>query len=322
MSLFRPRTLGTVNFTADGVETLELDREGVLAQVNLHLQFVITNGGTAAVGPRYQALARVINRVELVVNGHDTVVQMSGEDLATLAHYEQNIQAYGMGDTVVLTGSAATTYNVCLPIPLTLTGGRRPDDTGLDARNVGSLSLRITWGNTDDVYTTVNSAVFTSLTCNVEGEYYLEVPADRTFFVRSFDTIVSTVTATDAAHTVKIDPGSGVLYRSLGLITTRADLGVANILNNAKLVSGSFTYQDRKKFQILGANVRNYKTAKANLLTGAYMLPLIDPVLGELPQSIATGRLPTDLNLELDVTSTSGVEKIRVIREAIRPLLG
>src|SRR5690606_29541344 len=99
-------------YASGGRQTLEIDRDGVLLGLRLRLKFTITNGGTAAVTPLFQALARLMRRLEVIAGGRDTVWSVQGEDLAARVQYENAARAYGMGDTVVLTESVATNYDI------------------------------------------------------------------------------------------------------------------------------------------------------------------------------------------------------------------
>lgn len=311
------RSLGTVDYSAGARKTMKLDQDGVLIQLNVRTQFTVTNSATSPVGPLFQTLARIIRRLEVVVGGRDTVVNIPGHMLAAMAQYEWGTQQDGMGDTVVLTGSAATNYDITLPVVFWLPRGRRPDDTALDIRNVTQAVLAITWGDENDLFTTPNAAAISNVTCEVEGEYLVDVPADKAFLVRDLSTTEKEITTTTDKFQVEMDRGAGILHRSYFIASTDADVGENDIVNKVKLHAGSRTYVDRFAAQVRSANKRLFN--QESLIDGVYRLDTYK--FGEATSLIDTGALPADLYLTYDVAVGTGTTKLEIVREAVRQLV-
>lgn len=314
------RSIGFVEFAEGQRKTLEIDRDGVLSQLNIRLKYTITNGVSAAVGPLFNTLARYMRRIEVIVAGRDTVVNISGEALAARARFEFGNVPFGMGDTVVLTGSAATTYEIVLPIAFWLPRGRRPDDASLDLRDnrIHQVIMAITWGTIDDFYTTPNSAAISSVTCEVEGEYMLDVDPGKRFLARVLDQQERELTGTSNNFDFILDKGSQLFYRSF-LITALAGQVADNAILDTgaqKLQAGSFVWQNRKGLAIRAENKRDFNQETA--VDGVYYLRAAK--YGELVDYINSGVLTSDLKLTLDATKQSGTNLITVFREAVRPL--
>lgn len=314
------RTLGTIAYQSGQRQTLEIDRDGVLAQINLRIQYTVTNGASAAVGPFFQALARIVRRFEILVGGRDTIIGQAGEALTARALLEFGTLPYGMGDTVVLTGSAATVYHVVIPIPLWLPRGRRPDDTALDLRDprIRQVVLGITWAASDctELYTTPNSAAISAVTCEVEGEYLLDVPAAQQFLVRVLDEQERELTGTNDAFDFILDRGNQLAYRSFLITSLAAKIGLDTIINTIELKAGSFVFAKRNAVAVKAEQKRDYQQEAGT--AGLYFLTPLK--FGEVVDSINTGILTSDLRLLFNATKQSGTNIIKVHREAVRPL--
>jgi hypothetical protein len=319
-STYAPKHLGSIDYVANAKKTLGIDRDGVLMQLNFALSFTITNGGSAAVGPKFNALARLLKRIEINMGGRDTVMSVSGEMLASLARIDYGVGAYGVDDTVVLTGSAVTSYSIVLPLPMWLPFGRRPDDTGLDLARVRQATIAVTWGDIDDIYTTANSAALSAVNLDVEAEYLLDPKAkdgNRPYYmVRQLDEITKEVTATSSAFSITLDGQTGLLFRNLLFVATDADVGDDDVIADIEVKAGSFSWGERKE-AALKAGLR-HERGISSLETGVYFYP--QNKWGELAQLVDTGNLGSDLRAEIDATKGSGTTNITVLRETVRPL--
>lgn len=313
------RKLNAMDYVSGGRKSVEIDRAGVLLGINAKLTFTVTNGSSAAVGPLFQTLARLIQRMEIIVGGRDTVWSVSGTSLAVMAALANGYPAYGMDSTVVLTGSStATTYTIVLPIDFTLPNSRRPDDTALDLRRVSQATMAVTWGPSTaaDFYTTPNSAAISGVSLELEGEYLLGVPAETAYLVRAIDETSEDITATNNRYEFIMDRGTGLFYRSFTLITTDALIGADDVINDVTLQAGSFTFVHTDPIQIKAANKRNLKLE--SLITGVYYID--ESLFGQGVTWLNTGLLTSDLKFLLDVTMGGGTTTVKAIREAIRPL--
>jgi hypothetical protein len=311
------RKIGSIAFASGGRQTLEIDRAGVLMSLALRLTFTITNSGTPPVTPLYQALAGLIKRIEILVGGRDTVWSIRGDSLAARLFYENQIAAQGMDATVVLTASAATTYDIVLPLDFFVPNGRRPDDTGLDLRRVSTAIIAVTWGNSNcsDIFTTPNSAAISNVSCTVEGDYLLGAPDTAVYLVRAIDQVERELTGTSDNFDVIMDKGSGLFYRGFQVEALAAGVGHASIVNSIKLEAGPFSFRASDALHIQARNRMGYGVAP---LTGVYMLP--QSFFGQGTTWINTAELTSDLKLIFNATKQTGTNIIRVTREAVRPL--
>lgn len=316
------RKLGSMIYATGGRATLDLQTGDVLAELQFRLRYTITNGGSNAVAPLKQTLARLIRRIEVIVAGRDTVVSISGATLAAMQAYFSRIVPYGMDASVVLTSAAATAYDVVLTLPFTLQHAVRPDDTALDLRGVSQATVAITWGPSDcsDIYGTPNSAAVSLVTCDVEGRYvpYAGVNAQgqmTPYLVRSFDQADYDISATSNAFGVIVDNRTGLFLRSIFVETEIAKVGADNVLNALQLASGQIVFRQSDAPQIKAENRRIFGFAPT---AGDYFL--FQPWLMQGTTMINTRDLPAELRIVADVTKQSGVNTLRVTREAVRPL--
>lgn len=318
--VFNSRKLGSVTFSANGRESIEIDRAGVLVTLWLKITYTVTNGAIAAVGPLFQTLARLIKRVEIIAGGRDTVWSVSGPMLSALLQSENGFPAYGVDTSVVLAGAAATTYTVVLPLRLSLPMARRPDDTGLDLRRINQCSLHITWGPTDatDFYTTPNAAAISAVSCIVEGDYIQDAPLDGVYLVRALDEVQRDVTGSNTNFDIILDRGSGLYYRSFTLATLADEVGSESILNDMRLEAGSFSFRSTNPV-IQRARQKEYAGQRTSeLIAGVRHLPIT--AFGQGTSQINTALLTSDLKFILDVTKTGATCVVKVLREATRPL--
>lgn len=318
MPLFTPRNLGTIDFVADQQKTMMIDRDGVLLQLNLRLQYTVTSDSSAMVGPKFETLSRLIKRLEIVMGGRDTVLSLDGPGLVRRAMDDFGVRPQGTGDTFVLTGSStATSYDMVIPVVFWSPRGRRPQDTALDLRKVRQATLRIQWGDIDDLVTTVNAAVISGVTCTVEGQYMLDVADTDAFLVRQLDMLEEELTGSNENFTILLDSQTGLLMRSALLVTTANDVAVDTIIGggNIRVESGSFVFKNQNGRMLQGDNTLMYNLQQD---TGVYDLPFLK--FGEGVNLVNTGALTANLNLKLDATKVTGTNVIKVYRESWRPL--
>ena len=314
------RTIGSLQYDAGTKQTIEIDRDGVVLETVLNLEFTVTSGSGAIVGPLAQTLARLIKNIEMTYNGSDTFINIPGWQLALMRYHElRGNPVLGMQSDVVLTGSTtATTYRVVLKIPHFLPRARVPDDCANDLRDGRQCTLSILWGTIGDLFGTPGSgAAISNVSCVVGATYWVNAPAGKPFLLRTLNVTTDTITATDPNFQMRVSktaPGQGL--RNLMITTTRNDVLVDDILSTIKLESGSFTWQNNADEVFQADMVEGLEIPPGNLVTGAYWLsPLI---FAQLVTSINLGELVADLDLQLGITSTSGTERVHVLRESVR----
>lgn len=315
------RRLPSVPYQAGTRNTVAIDRDGVLSMMAIRLGFVVSNGATPPSGVQWQCLARLIRRLEIVVNGQDTVVSMNGAHLASRAALEFGARAFGMDTTVVLTANAVTFYEIVLPLPFFLPRAVRPDDTSLDLRRVDQAICAVTWGDASDLFSTPGTAAISTVTCALEGHYLVNANPAQAFLVRSLDIQDVSNTASNANFTVLQDRGSDMFWRTYHIATLRNGASVNNILTgDVRLYAGAFTYASRDASAVMAETMRESAIPVSEFPAAdrAYRIGL--PYLGQNTTLINAAALSGDLYLSFGTTYTSGTELISISREALRAL--
>ncbi len=326
------RKLGSINYISGGRESLELDKNGVLMRLNLRLRFTVTNSATAPVTPLFQALARLINRVDIMAGGRDTVQSIPGYMLAARAAYEQiGIPVRGMGAAVVTTASAVTNYDVTLPVDFMMPLGQRQDDTALDTTGLTQLSCIVTWGKNDasDLFATPNGAAISNVQLDVEGEYIVNPQRSSTgmavssktgkpYLVRAFDYQEIDISASNTAFSTILDSRSGLVVTSFLFVALADSQGNDSIINSMQIDAASFNFLNRDAEEIRAENQRRLRLVNGPTPGMLYVDPRVG---GSILNAISTGDLAGDLKATLNVTTQGTVCKLAIQREAVRPLL-
>lgn len=315
------RRLPSVPYQAGVRNTIAIDRDGVLTMLRVRLQFRVTNGGTAAVGPLWMTLPRIIRRFEVILNGADTLVSISGAHMASRALVEFGKRPYGMDASIVLTASAATDYDIVLPLPFYLPRAERPDDTSLDLRRVDQAIIAITWGDASDLFATPNGAAISNVSCSVEGQYLVNSRPDQIFLARALDMQDIANTASNSNFAILQDRGSDLFWRSFHIATLRNSVAVQNIITgDVRLNAGAFVYVNRDGQSILAETMdaAGLPTSEYSTFDRVYRVGM--DYLGSNQTLINAGALSGDLYLTLGTTYTSGSEVISISREAMRTL--
>lgn len=321
ISFVTKRSLPNVTYQAGVRNTIQIDRDGVLYALNIRVQATITNGGTGPTGPLYQTLARIIRRVEVVVDGQDTVVSISGAMLAARNTLDFGARPYGMDVAVSTANGGTTDMDIVLRVPFYQPRAVRPDDTSLDLRNVTQAILAVTWGDISDLFTTPGGTVAISTpVCTVEAEYLINAPQEQLYMVRALDEVIQPVSATNPQLASLMDRGPNIFYRSFIVAALDANVASNSILDagTQKLIAGPTTYCNR-----IGENVRaDQATALympvAERLTGTY--PFYLPYHEQNTTLINTGALTADLYFNFGATIGSGTTQLIISRESMRPL--
>ena len=322
------RRLSAPLYAATVRQAVQLDRDGVLNALSIRVRYTVSNGATGPAAPLWGCLARILRRVEVLVNGQDTVVNINGAHLASRQLYEFGMRAYGMEATVVLTNSAVTVYDVVLYLPFHLPpNAEREDDTALDLRGVQQATLAITWGDQTDLFGTPNTATISAVTCEVTGHYLvnpsplLKNGKPRLYWIRALDIQDVDNSSTNAALSVLLDRGSDLFWRTLHIATMRNNVAVQNILTgDIRWQAGSFMYDSRSPVEVLANTLRETKAPFSELAVADQVYRLDRTLFGSITTVINGGALAGDLYLLFGTTYTSGVERISISREFIRPL--
>lgn len=316
------RRLASPLYSAGVRQTVQIDRDGVLLGLMLRVSYRVTNAATGPTTPLWSTLARILRRVEVLVNGQDTVVNINGAHLASRNLVERSQRPLGMDATVVLTNTAVTDYDIVIPLPLTLPpGAQRRDDTALDLRGAQQANLAITWGDAGDLFGVPNGAVIGNVSCEVTAHYLVNAPMEQRFLVRALDIQDQDNTTTNSNLSILLDRGSDLFWRNLHIATTRNNVAVQNILTgDVRWSAGSFIYDNRSAREILADTIGNSFIAYSEFAAADQVYRLGRDYLGSNTTLINGGALSGDLYLTVGTTFTSGVERISISREFLRPL--
>lgn len=315
------RRLPSVPYQAGVRNTIAIDRDGVLTMLRVRVQYRITNGGTAAVGPLWQTLARLIRRFEVILNGADTLVSISGAHIASRALIECGKRPLGMDASIVLTASAVTDYDIVLPIMFYLPKSVRPDDTSLDLRRVDQAIIAVTWGDASDIYTTPNGATVSNVSCSIEGQYLVNADPKQIFLARALDMQDIANTASNSNFAILQDRGSDLFWRSFHIATLRGNVAVQNIITgDVRLNAGAFVYSNRDGQSVLAETMDYGALPFSEYAAADRVYRVMLDYLGSNQTLINAGALSGDLYLTLGTTYTSGSEVISISREAMRTL--
>lgn len=313
------RRYNAVPYVAGGRQSIEMDREGAILNLDLDLKYTLTNGATDPATPLRNWPARLISRIEVIVAGRDTVWSISGADLVEKLLDEGMDVLQGAAATVTSGNGATTAVRLHLPLEFTLPGGRRYDDCALDTRGISSISLFITWASDcGDMFATPNGAAVSNVSLNVEAQHMINL-GNRPYLVRAIDTQERAVVGNTDNFDLVMDRGTGLVYRSFTLVTTNDKVAVSTVLDNSavRLECGNYVFLNQGAYLTRARNRRDSR--RPALREGVYSIPL-DQDDGSLTTCINTAALDSDLKFILGVTKASGVTSVGVIREAVRPL--
>lgn len=320
----------TLNYSANGFETQELSRGGLLhvLMCKLTMQPTITGGNnTRANTGRGDALA-VIKKLRVRVNSQENVLELDGPGIVADAQY---LLGQKPRDLVGTLGDGATANpSVITVFPLVFTIPRRkfkvPIDTALDCRAdvMSKLEIEIDWLD----HTAVNSAATgftTAPRITVESQKSFDVdPNLRPGYLRRY-LLQQTLTATNSREPVRLP--TTYAYYGLHINTTDAGVDSSAIINRLKLISGSNTFEDHDPAILQDGYGRLWQGQRQSAFSGAafgYLAPMISTKWverGWLPLEIPfDGNIRemqpaqglAELILELDATVGGGTTKINV----------
>lgn len=325
MKSFVRKKLGSWIYASSQRVTNTIDRDGILYQLNIRLRYTITNGATGPVGPLAFTLSRILQRFEVQINGKDTIINATGEQIVSRALVENGALPYGMDATVVLTNSAVTAYDVVLPLMFYLPRSVNPRDTGLECRTLQQIAVSITFANANcsELFTTPNSAAISLVTAEITGEYMINAAiknvSDPDYFIRVLDFVVQPITGSNPQLGVQMDRGPQ-FYRSFQILAQQNFINVDTIVNNIKMQAGSFVFYDMPGVVSRSELLSDFGVfpAASAPLTGQYRIDLAK--FGSLDTAINVdpAALLVDLFHYYDVTFTSGNTNLIISREAVR----
>lgn len=334
-----------------GRQPLNFDVGAPLTGIDLRVRYTITTGATAPTGAMYGTLfqlAQIIKRMELIVNGQDTVMSVQPWlYLARLMQERHGIVPRGFETPINMLANQTTNVDIHIPIHFDMLRGRKRNDCAIDLRGIRACQLFLTFGGLTDLFQVPGATVtLTNVIVDVEATYIEQVPGkDKRgnailFAVRQLDELNLPIPGANNQTTVDIDQRTGVNLISLmtAFITLTAsvpggdDLGLINgntFTGDFKLKSGGTYFhisqapfmraRVRDEFQLINAGQAADVASMINPeFAGMYMLDLRYD--GKLSTGIPTGALDANLQLLVNQNYTTGNTTMYVQRESVRPL--
>jgi hypothetical protein len=338
--------LGTFAQTV-GRQPLNLNVGAPLTGLDLRLRYTVTTGAAAPTGAMYGTffqLAQLLKRVEIIINGQDTVWSVQPWlYLARLCNEREGVIPKGFETPINMGATQTTNVDIHLPLHFDMIRGRKRNDAAIDLRGIRAAQLFCTFGGLADLFGTPGATVaLSNIQLDVEGTYIENVPAkDKNgkpiiFAVRQLDEINLILPGANNQQTVDIDQRTGVNLVSLAhfFATTTAgvpagdDVGLINgntFTGDLKLKSGG-TYFHVSQAPQMKARVREeFRLSTAN--NGATINPEFAGWFmhdirydGKLSTGIPTGALDANLQALLNHNYTTGATTWFIQRESVRPL--
>ena len=255
------RYLGCMNWPgANQMRSFEIPRNYALVALEFELVADLTRTATSADGggPKDSAPAQLIQSLDLIANGSDTIRHMDFETL-----HRKNEQQFGVRPRIYAeewsgyADAADKVLKVAARMSFAMPKAIKQPDTLLDTAAMSSLDLAVTWGAGLDTMNdtwpgtgTVPVVTVNDAKLHITAIEYIGAAADQTYALWKESWKRKQVTAVDNAFQIKLPYGAGMNYRSI-LIKTHSDgdqvdtilpyNGLA-ILNKITLKSGTETY--------------------------------------------------------------------------------
>ena len=255
------RYLGCMNWPgANQMRSFEIPRNYALVALEFELVADLTRTATNADGggPKDSAPAQLIQSLDLIANGSDTIRHMDFETL-----HRKNEQQFGVRPRIYAeewsgyADAADKVLKVAARLSFAMPKAIREPDTLLDTAAMSSLDLAVTWGAGLDTMNdtwpgtgTVPVVTVNDAKLHITAIEYIGASANVNYALWKESWKRKQVTAVDNAFQIKLPYGAGMNYRSI-LIKTHSDgdqvdtilpyNGLA-ILNKITLKSGTETY--------------------------------------------------------------------------------
>lgn len=331
------RYLGCLNWPgANQMRTFQIPRNYALVALEFELVADISRSATNADGggPKDSAPAQLVQSLDLIANGSDTIKHMPFDAL----HRKNEIQ-FGVRPRIyshALLGYddvSDEVVKVAARMSFAMPRAVKQPDTLLDTAAMSSLDLNVTWGAGLDIMndTWPGTGTSPSVTVNdaklhITAIEYIGVPAQTNFALWKESWKRATVTGVDNAFQIKLPFGSGMNYRSI-LLRTHSDGDLVDTilpynglgtLNKLTLRSGTevYAYEVAQLLQVqnklahtlqvperIGSGAALNHALQDLLLEGHYYLDFVRD--GRLSEMLNTSFL-SDLELILEVANPGG----------------
>lgn len=311
----RARLVGTLNYVANGIKSLDMPRKNLYRNIILEVVGTVnisdvTTPPVNRTGGAHENAFRAINRLELIANGRDTIKSISGQALAM-----KNLLFNGVRCEHVATGLTVQVwpFGGVMVIPLISPRAVRQIDTLLDSGRLSTLELRATFGDFLDMVSTAPTA-YSAFDCdiNVSLDETIRLDARAEPFMTYKETYLEKqISGATSAFQVLL--GVGNRYRGF-LIETESDGEMVDtILNKVTLKSGTDIYFQLSEPALRGRNIQTH-LGNIETLTGYYYVDLCPE--GRLVDALDASIL-SQLEFELDVNAPGTLDYVRIYPDEI-----
>lgn len=324
---------GTVPYRANNPETLDLSRGTLCREMLLRLtmQPTATAGQNAAANVQWGGPWGVIRRLEIVLNGSDSILNLTGADLSRLAWHQLGI-APDVPDTLGDGATANPALDVSLIVPFWMPRAAKPMDTVLDTRRLASYSIRVTWGTFTDVISAATAWTAEPVLTVQQLRSSGEIAADARFTEWRRFAIVQDATVTNPQLRVQLP--TGFVYRGFAVnlydTSLPGDSATPANLKRIRVKSGSTTFADlsaqalqawyRQRYGIPfdAAAIPDAYTDGDNNIGSWWFLDNVTD--GRLKEATDTARY-SEYILEADITGAAN-QQLRILPMALVPPRG
>ena len=345
------RYLGCANWPgANQVSTIPLPRNYALVALEFELVCDLTRAATAADGggPKDSAPAQLVQSLDVIVNGSDTIKHM---DMETL-HRKNQLQ-FGTRPRIYAedwsgyADAADKVLKVAARLSFAMPRAISQVDTLLDTAAMSGLDLVVTWGAGLDTMNdtwpgsggSAESVTVNDAKLHITAIEYIGVKAGTNFALWKENWRRSTVTGVDNAFQIKLPFGSNINYRSILLkchsdgdqVDTILPYNGLAILNKMTLRSGTevYLYEIAQLLQVqnrlqhaIEVPERTGSAAALNhrlqelILEGYFLIDFCRD--GRLSEMLNTSML-SDLELLLEVANPGDADFVDVYYDQVFP---
>lgn len=318
----RSLKLEDFKFSENGSDTQKLDFKGDTADyVEIRVRGKVTVGGTAPSGPATAGFANIIKTISLKANDRDTFVDVTPLGATVVQITDDKAQQHS--DNVLTL--ATKTYEAILKIEMRQLNAVWQGLSAIDSRVTSSVEMRLTYGDVNRLFSTVESAVLSDVQIDTyySGTKNSRMPKDM--YVRD---LIETKEPIDRAEktfqAVKINQQAAGSERDVEFIKGIYLMGVRgetlfDVFDENEVVRLKFGNEAQRDIPLSLIKRKQQRLFNGNLPEGVLYLPLFENK--DLRDCPPRTHLAGGLTVELGVKNAhAGELEVRAIVEKVRHL--
>lgn len=304
----RSRRVGKTAYVQSAAVSLDMPRKNLYRSIILNLEgsLTISTAGSPVLktGGLGSAL-KMIDRVELIANGRDTLKSLSADAIGM-----KNMFLFGTRPVLVETGISAAThpFGGVIKLPLVMPRSIREIDTLLNSGKLSTLELRVTYGADDAMFSTAPTT-YTIDAADVEVHIDESIRLDgkdEPYSAYKELYIEKDVTAASTEFQILLPVGNR--YRGF-LIEAESDANMVNtIVNTVQIKSGTDVFFKKQMDVLQGQNAIDYDLEAQTFVGYGYVDFCPE---GRLIDALDASRL-SSLEMILDVAHPGTTDKVRI----------